>query len=64
MEIARQALVARLGPAPGGGAQEPGLDRQVEDQGQVGPEIADGQLVELVEDPAIDAMAVALVGKR
>src|SRR5260370_41740496 len=37
MKVARQALVARLAPAAGGGAEEPGLDRQGHGPGEGGP---------------------------
>ena len=50
MEVVRQALVARLRAAPLGRAREPDLDRQVEDDREVGPEVAGGDLVELLED--------------
>src|ERR1700716_667102 len=59
MKIARQALVARLGPAAGRGAQKSALDRQVEDQGEGGAENAGGELVELGEDPAVHGTGAA-----
>src|SRR5260221_7904433 len=50
MELARQALVARFRAPPRRRAPKAGLDRQVEDDGEVGPEVADGDFVELLED--------------
>src|SRR4030088_2184492 len=47
MKIARQALVACLGPAAGRGAQKSALDRQGADQGGGRPEKARGDPVEL-----------------
>ena len=62
MEFPRQRFIACLGAAPRRSTLEPGLDRKVEDQRQVGPEVADGHVVERAQHRAVDAVAVALIG--
>ena len=64
VEIERQALIAGLDAAPGGGPCKANLHRQVEHQGQVGAEVADGKSVELCDQAPVDAVAVALIGQR
>src|SRR5262245_46491262 len=50
VETTRQAFVTGFAAAPFRRALQPGLDRQVEDDREIGPEGADGNVIELVED--------------
>ena len=57
------ALVAVLARRPVRGARSPDFRRQVEDQGQIGREITDGQPVKGFDRGTFETLAVALVGQ-